>query len=70
MSALSRVYARGPDADALIIGARFYWRGRRHKWFLRLDGYYKMLCCLGFHFLHEFFPSGHVGVFMRTQLHP
>lgn len=50
---LSRVYVRGPDADALVVGARFYWHGRRHKWFLRLGGYYKMWCRLGFHFLHH-----------------
>lgn len=54
---LSRVYVRGPDADSLIVGARFYWRCRRHKWFLNLDGYFRVWCRLGCHFLHHSFMA-------------
>ncbi len=54
-SMLSRVYVRGPDADHLNIVVRFYWHDRRHKWIWRFDGYYKALCRLGLHLLHDSF---------------
>lgn len=54
-SPLSRVYVRGPDADALVVGARFYWHDRRHKWIVPLGGFYKALCRMGFHLLHQSF---------------